>query len=419
MMKKVFAWVLCLAMLLSTAAFAENEAKEYSGELTVPERFAIQWVAPLDYELKILDAGNPEMTGDSGFMLAALIPTEAESDKPVMTVSIARDELLTNVDRLNDLDDEALAKIESTFRDEDTVDISYMETTHGTKLMVVKEAADGINYVDFYTIYMGYGIEMVLTQSEAQADVPLTDEQIAMVVQFLSDLEFVPLGNEDSAIVCSIENGSYVISIPVDGDDQGWYADETAEGAAVKLGEAKLENGRFVVRFDPASDGEATVSVRHFYTAAACDQAHTWNLVVKDGTVQEANAGSYTANSDEQEIDPYLSGKWTEKDTQFTEMVITKNEARGWDVEIVSPLTHGAYKFVATICQDCYQDAFVYEKGKFFDLPVDGSEELGEATEAGAVGCFKFVEDAGSLSLVWIKADAPDETIVFERVTGE
>ena len=84
-----------------------------------------------------------------------------------------------------------LAFVEDTFREEEGVEISYMKTAHGTKLMVVKEVTDGIDYVDFYTIYNGYEIEFVLTQSLANLGEPLTDEQIQMAVQFLSDLDFV------------------------------------------------------------------------------------------------------------------------------------------------------------------------------------------------------------------------------------
>ena len=195
-MKKIIAWLLCLVMALGCAALAETAEIEYSGELTVPERFTIKWVAPEDYELAGIDAGDPEWIGDAGFMIAQLVPKDLDSGKPMVNIAIARDELLTEVERLNDLDDEALAKIEATFRDEDTVDISYMETSHGTKLMVVRENAGDTEYVDFYTIYMGYEIEMVLTRVEALDTAPITDEEIAMVVQFMSDLYFEPVAAE-------------------------------------------------------------------------------------------------------------------------------------------------------------------------------------------------------------------------------
>ena len=186
-MKKLIAMMLALVLALSCcAAVAESAEKEFTGELTVNGKFTVKWVAPEGYYADQVQAG------DGGFMILALVPDEANTGKPMMTVSIAPDELLWEVDRLNDLDDATLAQIEATFREEDEVEISYMETAYGTKLMVVKEAKDGVDYVDFYTIYLGYEIELVLTQTEALSGTPITDEQIATVIQFLSDLEFVP-----------------------------------------------------------------------------------------------------------------------------------------------------------------------------------------------------------------------------------
>ena len=187
-MKKIIALCLCLALLLGcAAAVAETAEKKYTGELTVNGKFTAKWVAPEGYHT------TDVQSGDAGFMIVALVPDEGNEGKPMMIISIAPEELLSEVNRLNDLDDAALAQIEATFREEDEVEISYMETAYGTKLMVVKENAAGVDYVDFYTIYLGYEIELVLTQTEENAGVPITDEQIATVIQFLSDLSFEPI----------------------------------------------------------------------------------------------------------------------------------------------------------------------------------------------------------------------------------
>ena len=187
-MKRMIAVLMCLAMLLGcAAAVAETAEKTFTGEMTVNGKFTVKWVAPEGYEATEVDAG------DDGFMIMALVPDENNAGKPMMTVSIAMDELLTDVNRLNDLDENALAQIEATFREEDEVDISYMETDYGTKLMVVKETKDGVDYVDFYTIYLGYEIELVLTQTEEMAGTPITEEQIETVRRFLTDMELIPI----------------------------------------------------------------------------------------------------------------------------------------------------------------------------------------------------------------------------------
>lgn len=186
-MKKSIAMLMCLALLLGCVAAAAETAPEYTGELTVSDMFTVKWIAPEIYSVSEIQSNA------GGFMLLALLPDDDHADEPMMMVSIAPDELLYEVERLNDLDEAALAQIEATFREEDEVDISYMETAYGTKLMVVKETRGGIDYVDFYTIYKGYEIELVLTQTELKAGTPITEEQIATVIQFLSDMEFAPV----------------------------------------------------------------------------------------------------------------------------------------------------------------------------------------------------------------------------------
>ena len=184
-MKKLFAVALCLAMLLSCAAMAENTDKAQMGTLNVKGAFTLQCALPEGYMLVPIYAEDNAYRG-------LITPVDEASDKPIMMLSIAYDDLMDEIDRMNDLDDEALAKIEATFTDEDDVEISYMETTYGTKVMVIKEIADGIDYVDFYSIYKGYGIEFVLTQAQVNAGVAITDEQIQMAMSFLSELDFVP-----------------------------------------------------------------------------------------------------------------------------------------------------------------------------------------------------------------------------------
>ena len=183
-MKKTLAILLCLALTLGcAAATAETVEKEAIGTISMNGAFELRGVIPEGYQLMTI-------TEEPGHYLAAL---SADDSKPAMVISIAYDELLSEVDRLNDLDGNALAKIEATFKAEDGVEITYMETAYGTKLMMVKEIVDGSDYVDFYTIYKGYEIEFVLTQMEANAGQPITDAQIEIAVKFLSDLDFVPV----------------------------------------------------------------------------------------------------------------------------------------------------------------------------------------------------------------------------------
>ena len=223
---------------------------------------------------------------------------------------------------------------------------------------------------------------------------------------------------EGTKINCEIVEGSYVIQIDVADGDTGWTADDMSQDdTVVKLYDADVIEDTFVARYDPVGDGDVTVGVRHF-TGIACDEVHTFDLHVENGAVTESTGGSYTASPDEAEMDPFLSGEWTESGTRFTQMTISKNAERGWDVEIASPLTHGAYVFKATIYYDCELDSFVYDKGMFWDVPVteEPNPELGEAKITGTSGSIAMAGDEKGITLTWTDLDERHDAInvVFE-----
>ena len=156
-------------------------------QLTVDGKFTVKWICPEGY------TASEVYSDGEGYLVMALTPDEGQTEKPMMMVAVSPNEMYADVNRLNDLDEAALTEVENTFREEDVVEISYMETSHGTKLMVVKESNDGTDYVDFYTIYLGHEIELVLVQQEAQAGTTISEEQTATVIRFLSDMEFEPV----------------------------------------------------------------------------------------------------------------------------------------------------------------------------------------------------------------------------------
>ena len=188
MMKKFFAILLCLSMLMSCAALAET-GKATMGVIDVNGTFELKCALPEGYRLEVLYS-------DSVTCIASVKPNDA--DKPTLMISVAFNEIYAGIDRLNDLDKDALKTVEDSFRAEESVDISYMETAYGTKLMVVKENLDGADYVDFYTVYKGYEVELILTHAQYDAETgmildtpPITEAEIQMAVQFLSDMDFV------------------------------------------------------------------------------------------------------------------------------------------------------------------------------------------------------------------------------------
>ena len=114
-------------------------------------------------------------------------------------------------------------------------------------------------------------------------------------------------------------------------------------------------------------------------------------------------------------------GEWVECETHFTQMTIEENPVEGLDVEIVSPLTHGAYIFKATVQYEADQRCFTYDKGKFWDVPITEEEnpELGEAKIAGTSGIFTFVWEEDRLILTWVDDSQPDREVRFERAEAD
>ena len=214
-----------------------------------------------------------------------------------------------------------------------------------------------------------------------------------------------------------IEDGEFIIQVPVEPGDEGWDAYDMAQDpSVVELAIADTIEDTFVARYAPVGDGDMTVGVRHF-TGIACDQVMTWDLHVEDGAIREVTGGSHTASSEDEWYDAYILGEWLEQDTQVCRMNIAKNIERGWDVEIIFPVSHGAYIFNATVQFDCELDSFVYENGAYWDIPVDFEDgmDLGEARTTDTCGNLSIEGDEAHLVLSWYDDERPEDLVRFER----
>jgi len=230
-------------------------------------------------------------------------------------------------------------------------------------------------------------------------------------------------GNEEAAGTSSdvkgaIEDGAYVLTVKLNGSGE-WRADEMAQdNTVVKLAASGTDNGVFTARYEPTGDGEVTVSLRHVNEYNACDELHTFDLLVKDGKVQETTGGSYTAAPDEADLNPFFAGEWLEAKTQFTVLDVTKNPGAGWKVEITSPVSHGAWIIRATAYYDCDYDAFVYADGVKYDL-VPGEETQEKEAKTGLWGTLKYDGTPDDIKLIWNDADLSDgESVTFEPAPG-
>ena len=161
----------------------ETNAKFQMGKLNVNGEFSLQCQLPEGYTIQLINT--------LGTKINAFITSE-NTEKPILQLSIAYDELFANVDRMNDLTDEALKGLEDTFTEMNDVEITYRDTAYGTKLMIAKEVGDDTDFVDILSVYKGYSIEFVMSPNPKAENKKLTDAQIDMCIDFLSELDFVP-----------------------------------------------------------------------------------------------------------------------------------------------------------------------------------------------------------------------------------
>ncbi len=175
-MKKIIALTLSLMLILCAAAVLADETAEKTrlGTLEVGKAFTIQSKLPENYTFSLITSTDPNLVG---------ILTGGEG-QPTVYISIAFSEEYADVERFNDLDEAAVQEIRESFMDMDDVAFEDFETAYGTRLLKVTTANK--SFADIYTIYKGYELEFVLiAQGEVQ------DADLAMLVDFISDMDFV------------------------------------------------------------------------------------------------------------------------------------------------------------------------------------------------------------------------------------
>ena len=186
-MKRIIALILSLMMVLTcAAAFAEETAgaeKAQLGKLTVNHAFDIKYGdLPDGYTMKQVINNESEIT--------ALIEGEG---KPLMILSISFDDSsFAEVERLNDVTEEQMNYLKSTWTEElQNVTFDTAETAYGTQLLIATVSFDdGSMISSIFTIYKGYNIEIAILPIDQN---PVTQENIDAVVKFLSDMDFVPV----------------------------------------------------------------------------------------------------------------------------------------------------------------------------------------------------------------------------------
>lgn len=191
-MKKIIAIILSLVMLLCAASAMAEAAQQKTtlGTVSINGAFTLQCGLPEGYKTIPLSVTISQVIAE--------IRSE-DPNAPVMQVSVAYDEKYYDVDRLNDLDQEELAMLEQTYIDDDPdVEITYGETGYGTLLLIARHETESMDFISFFSIYKGYCVEFVLMPSETAEDKNLTEDQLRISVDFLTELDFVPAGESSN-----------------------------------------------------------------------------------------------------------------------------------------------------------------------------------------------------------------------------
>jgi hypothetical protein len=189
MMKKVLSVLLTIALLLcNISVLAESEEKA-----EVIPGFDLIIVVPEGYESMGEEWTTPFLVSE------ALRPTE--DDKPAIMVVVSYNDTFSDVtfnDEMPEADFEA--QVNQLVIDEETgeaLPYTVMKTGLGTKVIVINDP-DG--FTEFYSIWHGYEVSLMSANFDADNHAtPPTDEQIAVIMQFLTDMDFQKVIEEKPA----------------------------------------------------------------------------------------------------------------------------------------------------------------------------------------------------------------------------
>ena len=280
-MKRILSIMLALALLLcGTVALAESESevpKTTIGTISINGAFSLQGLLPEGYTLTPYSVTRDQVI--------AIISSE-DPEKPIMTLSVAFDETYADVERMNDLTDEDFAYLESTFYEMDpTVEISYDETGLGTRLLIARQTEELQDYFDILSIYKGYFVEFVMTPNPKGETRDLTDEQLQMCIDFLTELDFVTAIDETPEL--SLANTTWTAIL-------GSY-DEEANTLEVRL-RAPVELSGIMI--DSLDVGDSLIIGTEYSITVDSITREDGEVTINDEFVlTKGNNGNYIASS--------------------------------------------------------------------------------------------------------------------------
>ena len=174
-MKKLIALLLAALMMMSCVALADTT----NVAMDLDESITVTMVLPEGYTY----AAN---VGDDGILSMQIIKDE---DSLNAAIAVAADGDYDETERLNDLTDAQKAEFAAMFIEDMDEDEpwSIKTTGYGSEVIVIEEAEGEYDLAILVSMYHGYDIVMYVGYQDGRM---LTDDDIALAMQFLTDMQF-------------------------------------------------------------------------------------------------------------------------------------------------------------------------------------------------------------------------------------
>ena len=172
-MKKIIALLCALLLLAVSCACADSTIVEFNNTIQLNGNL------PNGYQFAL--------ESQEAFVLEGAA-SSGDPAAPALEIYIGFNDSYAGIESLDKLDEASLEFIRQGFSEEYDVTFSQFVTASGDTLLTVRE--NNNNFLDFYTICLGYEIELTLFPAEGQT---LSDEQISQWTEFVRTLDILPV----------------------------------------------------------------------------------------------------------------------------------------------------------------------------------------------------------------------------------
>ena len=179
-MKKLLAVLLALAMLLNMTGVLAQAADE-KVIVEYDEALSFAFIQPEGYSV--------EQEIVNGHFFLSLVPEDETKASVDLMIAPMEDEVLGNLERLNDLDEEQLnAFIADITVGYNAPETQMVETEAGTHVLVISENDSDMDFAELVSIYHGYFIFAYIGYAD---NTQVTEDDVNAVIWFFSNLDFV------------------------------------------------------------------------------------------------------------------------------------------------------------------------------------------------------------------------------------